>query len=269
MSLTGKFSPFAEKLYMRFVFFPNFPIKNTMKRTIQYLLLSAVAVFFLSSCVFEFLEGISGNGKVVTETRNVSDFKSIQASTGLHVYITFGKEYAVTVEADENLHEVIKTVVSSGNLRIYSEKNIRNAAAKNINVTVPALEEIEVSSAADVRGQNAFEADQLRINVSSAGELRLETHAKEIRADASSSGRMELRGDVKDFKCNVSSAGSIDADELVAKNVDVSASSAGNASVWAQDELRADASSAGSIRYKGEPTAKKIDTSSAGSITQR
>jgi hypothetical protein len=240
-----------------------------MKRTLIYFSALIGLFFLLNSCVMGFLDSISGDGNVKTVSREVADFKSIEAASGLNVFITFGNTLSLEVEADENLQDVILTEVNSGVLRVHTNKNIRNAKAKNIRITVPTLEDIEVSSAADVRCENILKTDRLEISVSSAGQLRLETNAKEVRVEASSSGSMELRGEADDLDVTVSSAGSIDADRLEAKFCKVSASSAGNAQVWVTDQLKAEASSAGNVQYKGDPADKKINTSSAGSVSQR
>lgn len=240
-----------------------------MKKATFFISALCISLLLLNSCMYPFAGSISGDGNVKIEPRDIGEFNSIEASNGLHVFITFGQPVALEVEADENLHDVIKTEVTSGTLRIFSEKNIRNAKAKNIRISVPSLEDIEVSSAADVQGENKLEADRLNISVSSAGELRLETIAKELDVDASSNASLELKGEAQEMDADVSSAGTIDADRLLVKFCRVSASSAGNASVWVSDEIIAEASSAGNIRYKGDPTNKKIDTSSAGSVTQR
>lgn len=240
-----------------------------MKRTLIFLSAIAGLIFLLSSCMMGFLDSISGDGNIKIVSREITDFKSIEASNGLNVFITFGNTLSLEVEADENLQEVILTEVNSGTLRVHTNKNIRNATAKNIRITVPTLEDIEVSSAADVRCENILKTERLDISVSSAGQLRLETDAKEVSAEASSSGSMELRGEADDLKVTVSSAGSIDADKLEVKFCKASASSAGNVKVWVTDQLNAEASSAGNVQYKGDPANKKIDTSSAGSVSQR
>jgi len=240
-----------------------------MKHIAFFFIVFTGLVFVQTSCIFDFPNSISGDGNVKVESREITDFKSIDASNGLHVYITFGNSLSLEIEADANLHDVIRTEVKSGTLHVFSERNIRNEKAKNIRITVPSLEEIEVSSAADVRCENILSTDRITISASSAGELRLETLAKEIRVDASSSGSVELIGEAQELEADVSSAGSIDAGKLMVKYCNVSASSAGSAKVWVSDELNAKASSAGSIRYKGDPGNKKIDTSSAGSVSQR
>jgi len=240
-----------------------------MKRISIFISLFAGLILTGTSCIYYSTGSIAGNGNVVTEVREIPDFKAIAVSNGLEVIITFGEPLSLQVEADENLQDIIRTEVSGGVLKVYSEKNIRKAAEKNVIITVPSLDEIDVSSAGNVKCENILNTDNLHISVSSAGKLRIETVADEINAEASSGGNVELRGTADELEVDVSSAGSIDADRLEVKNCDVSASSAGSASVWVSEELRAEASSAGNIQYKGNPSNRKVDTSSAGSVTQK
>ena len=55
------------------------------------------------------------------------------------------------------------------------------------------------------------------------------------------------------MEANLSSAGDLNAGELKANEVDISVSSAGDASVYVTERLEAKASSAGDIRYYGDP----------------
>jgi hypothetical protein len=240
-----------------------------MKRTIFFLAGYLTILISFSSCIYDFTQSISGNGNVKVESREVADFNSIDVSRGLQVHIVFGEPKSLEIEADENLHDVIRTEVTSGTLRIYSEKNIRNAKAKKIHISVQTLQEIEASSAARVTGENILNTDRLVISASSAAEIRLESDAEEIEVDASSSGSVDIKGSAEELDVDVSSAGSVDADKLQARYCNVTASSAGNASVWATEELKAEASSAGNIRYKGNPSNKQVNSSSAGSISQK
>ena len=56
---------------------------------------------------------------------------------------------------------------------------------------------------------------------------------------------------------------------IIANNVRVSVSSAGDARVYAEEEIRANSSSAGSIYYKGNATLVESRSSSAGSVVKK
>jgi len=229
------------------------------------------ALLMLPSCYIDgWNQGISGNGHVVDETRDISGFKGVHVSSGIDVYLSQGSNFEVRVEADENLQDVILTEVEGNNLVVKTERvNIRNAKSKKVHVTLPELTGLKISSAGDCVGQTPFSCEDLRLSISSAGDLKLEVEADRIDLDISSSGDADLSGNVREFDVSLSSAGDLNAFDLVAKKVDVNVSSAGDARVHATEEISMNASSAGNIYYRGDARVLESTSSSAGSISHR
>jgi hypothetical protein len=225
----------------------------------------------LNACIIDGWDhGISGNGNVVEETRNVSGFTGVHASTGIDVYLYEGDNFEVKVEADENLMEIILTEVEGKMLVIKTDRvNIRNAKSKKVFVTLPELEELKISSAGDCEGMTPFSCEDLRISISSAGDLTFEVEADRIDLDISSSGDARISGRTQDLDASLSSAGDLHAFDLIADVVDVRVSSAGDARVHANEEISMDASSAGNIYYKGDAEVVHSRKSSAGDIVRR
>lgn len=225
----------------------------------------------LSSCVINgWDQGISGNGNVETVTRDVSGFTGVQISSGIDVWLSEGDSFEVTVEADENLHDVILTEINGDLLVVKTEHvNIRNAKSKKVHVTLPKLSELKVSSAGDCDGQTSFNCDDLKLSISSAGDLTIEVYASDIEMNISSSGDARIAGSADRLSVNLSSAGDLDAFDLVAGSVNVDVSSAGDAKVHATEEITMNASSAGNIYYKGDAKVVHSSSSSAGSISRR
>lgn len=241
---------------------------RTMKKLVFF---STTMLLFLSSCVISgWDQGISGNGHVVTKSRDISGFSGVHISSGIDVYLSEGNSFEVTVEADENLHEVILTEVSGDLLVVKTDHvSIRNAKSKKVHVTLPKLNVLKISSAGDCEGQTPFHCDDLRISISSAGNLTLEVDAREIDLDISSSGDARLAGSADIFNAGLSSAGDLNAFDLIAAKVDVDVSSAGDARVHATEELSMNASSAGNIFYMGDAKILHSRSSSAGDIIRR
>lgn len=225
----------------------------------------------LQSCIIDgWDQGISGNGRVVEDERNISGFTGVKVSSGIDVYLSQGSNFEVKVEADENLHDVIVTEVEGNMLVVKTERvNIRNAKSKKVHVTLPELEALKISSAGDCVAQTPFSCEDLRLSISSAGDLKLEVEARRIDLDISSSGDADLAGTAEEFNVNLSSAGDLNAYDLIAANVDVEVSSAGDARVHATEEISMSASSAGNIYYKGDARVIHSNSSSAGNISHR
>ncbi len=234
------------------------------------LLIVTLALGSTSCIVGGWNNGISGNGNVEEETRDISGFTGVLVSSGIDVILSEGDNFEVRVVADENLMEVIETSLNGKMLEVGTDRvNIRNAKSKKVYVTLPKLTALKISSAGDCEGQNLFHCDHLELGVSSAGDLSLEVEASRIDLGISSSGDARLAGKADVFNASLSSAGDLHAFDLVAGQVKVDVSSAGGARVHATDEISMSASSAGNIYYRGDARVIKSSKSSAGDIVKK
>ncbi len=237
-----------------------------MKRQILSAFLIS-AVLLLVSCT-GFDNSISGDGNVITEYHEINDFHGIKASSGLNVFVEFGvMDNVVEVIADENLHEYISIEVNNGILKITSKRSIRRAASKDVFVKAGALDKIDVSSAAELIGENTLITEDIELGISSAGDLDLDLESGTVHVDVSSSGSAYLRGSARKLIADVSSAGDLNASGFIVEEADIDASSAADARIHVTKKIRARASSAGSVRYEGDPAERNVESSSAGNVT--
>ena len=222
------------------------------------------------SCDFYLpVERIRGDGNVVTEERDVPEFEGIKVSTGVDVYITRGEHKTLEVEADENIQEVLITEVNNGILHVYCSKNVYRAKSLKVFASTETLNNIKISSAGDVECKGTFNADRLDIGLSSAGNLFIDVEANEIDCSISSSGDVDISGSADYLYARLSSAGDLNAYDLKVEDCEISVSSAGSAKIYVTGDLKARASSAGSIYYRGDPGRIDSRSSSAGGIHKR
>jgi hypothetical protein len=238
-------------------------------KTIKILIALPLIILTAAGCVVNIQDSVTGNGRVVSQTRTTPEFTGIKVGSGIDVFLTQGESQSIIVEADENLQEWIRTEVNGSVLNIYTEKSIRLAKTKKVTITCKTLDNIEVSSAGDVTSLNQFKTDKLDISMSSAGDLKFEVEANEINVSISSAGNVNLKGKTQVLKADLSSAGDLNAYDLEARVGDITVSSAGSAKVFITEEASLRSSSAGDIDYKGEPRIKEIQTSSAGSVSKK
>lgn len=217
----------------------------------------------------QFRKTVYGNKKVVKTERDIRGFQGVRVSSGIDVFLRQGDNEKVIVEADENLHEYILTEIRDGIIHVYTNTTIRDAEMKRVHITMPDISLISTTSAGDVIGETPVQAERLRLSATSAGDIKLELYADEVDLDISSSGDMTLNGEAGRLKANLSSAGDLNAFEFKVKEADVSVSSAGDAELNVSERLRARASSAGDISYRGDPRYVDAHSSSAGSIRRR
>lgn len=232
----------------------------------------AVALFligFTACSNAQFWKSVEGHGPVVSKERKTDSFTGVKVSSGIDVYLTQSNNESVRVEADENLHEYIITDVRGDILNVYSEYNIRHAERLRVYVTMKDIKSLRTTSAGDLVGESPVTSDHLELSASSAGDIKLEVHAKTVSIDISSSGDITLKGDTDKLRADLSSAGDLNAYDLITRDADVSVSSAGDADINVTERMNARASSAGDINYKGDPKYVDAHASSAGGIHRR
>ncbi|WP_282056466.1 head GIN domain-containing protein [Maribacter luteus] len=230
--------------------------------TLVRITIALILALFLSSCGFDinfgdFGSGKKGNGNVTSETREItSEFTEVSASEGLDVYVTQGDEFGITVEADENIIDLIATDIKNDRLRIHAEENI-GRATKKVFVTLPEIAALKSSSGAHLSTENMVNSDKLEIDGSSGANIQIEMNVSEVDIDASSGANLNLSGDSQTMYVDASSGANINAKKLTSKVCHADASSGGNVSVYVSDDLTADASSGGNISYSGDANVTK------------
>lgn len=235
-----------------------------MKKIIQL-----TAVLFLMFSMQSCLNGVQGDGHVISKKRKISnDFIRIDASRGLDVYITKSKNISLEVEADENLHDLIETEVRNGTLYITATKNIYRASAKKVHVSANNINEIKINSGAEVYSENTFSSDELVVSASSGAHAKLDLKVDKLICESSSGAEIVLHGKANKFKVSSSSGSDVEAFNLVARECNASASSGSDIKLRVTDSFEANASSGADIKYKGNPSVINKNNNSGGSIRQ-
>ena len=241
-----------------------------MKTTITKLTAILFLATIVTSCGIDMFNRIDGDRNVVSKKRKINDdFTRVKVSNGLDLYIKQGNKTSLTVEADENLHEIIITEVKGDMLKIYTDRNIRRAKARKVYLTVTSLEELKATSGSDVFSENTLTASDLEVSTSSGADMRIEVDADNVTSSSSSGADLKISGKSNTHSANASSGSSISAYGLKSKDVTARVSSGADISVYAIESINARASSGGDIRYKGNPEKVQRKTSSGGGVSSR
>jgi Putative auto-transporter adhesin, head GIN domain len=189
-----------------------------------------------------------GSGVEASETRDLEPFSRLSLSGETDVVVTIGEPQSVFVRGDDNLLTDVKTEVDDDTLEISEPSNVDLDPKVGIllEITVPALQEVDVSGAGDVRVEGL------------SGDL--------FRAEVSGAGNVEASGDVDRVEAEVSGAGDIRFGALVAREATAEVSGAGDIQVHATESLAASVSGAGDITYTGDPPDLEREVSGAGEI---
>ena len=80
-----------------------------------------------------FAQKVKGSRAVTIAPREIASFETIEVDSSFDIFLTFGDQCAIEVEADDNLHEFIKTDIDNGS--ITNQASVNGTAPNNTVVT--------------------------------------------------------------------------------------------------------------------------------------
>ena len=187
-----------------------------------------------------------GSGHVVTETRIVGSFTSIQLIGAATVDVSVGKPAGLTIRGDDNILPLIRTDVSNGALVVSSKHSYSSRHDLRLEIGTPALDGVTLT------GAGTF----------SVGGI----HSNAFSLDLSGAATMILAGTTGTLDAKLSGTGTADLGNLVARDAHASLSGTGSLRVHATGSLDASVSGVGSIVYTGSPKHVRTHISGVGTI---
>jgi Putative auto-transporter adhesin, head GIN domain len=188
-----------------------------------------------------------GSGHVVTVSRTVPGFTSIELAGAATVDVTVGKPAALTLRADDNVVPLIRTEVRDGKLVVSSKHGYTTSHELHLSITTPALDGVSIT------GTGTLTADGIRANAFSL--------------DLSGAATITLAGETGALDANLSGTGTAELGDLVARDATVSLSGAGSVHVNSTASLDATVTGVGSVVYTGSPARVSTHVSGVGTVT--
>ncbi len=213
------------------------------------------------------LTTISGSGNVVSTPVPAPGFSKIEVGSAFHVSVTHGKNDSVTVRVDDNLVGRLDVGVSGNTLHIGLEPGTSvSDATLEADVTARALNGIGLSGASTVRLAGIFTGDRLDVTMSGASHLNGEMRVTGSSMELSGASNVTLTGSASQLTVKESGASKLAAERLMASDLTIDLSGASSATVFVTGTISAGVSGASALRYRGNPSFTRKDTSGASTI---
>ncbi|MBC7935151.1 MAG: DUF2807 domain-containing protein [Rhizobacter sp.] len=200
-------------------------------------------------------------------------FNKIKVSHAIKVIITQSDTESIAVSAnDEKYMDDIVTELQGSTLVIKSKGNSwtgRSNRQLKVYISFNKLEEVEVSGASDVITVGAIKQPSLKIDVSGASVFKAEVEVKTVSLDMSGASKLVLMGMADVLKADCSGASDLEAFGLTVEVANLDVSGASDIEINVSKDIKAEASGASSIRYKGTASVTNVKTSGASSIKKK
>jgi hypothetical protein len=212
-------------------------------------------------------EQVEGSGHVTKQARDVGHFTGVALAVPGNVELRIGNTEGVTIETDDNVQQMIETVVENGTLKIRPSKRNLNIHTRTLKVVVQARSVERVS----VAGSGSLESDALRgqdlkFDLGGSGSINVKgLESEAVAVSIGGSGNLKVGGgNTRRVSVSIGGSGNVELGQVKAESASVKVAGSGEATVWATNALSMSIAGSGDVNYYGDPTVSKSVVGSGG-----
>ncbi len=218
-------------------------------KLLRFLLFTLFLTGLLVGCGFNKSGGANSSEKYASEKRNDFGFREIKAGNNVILIISVREEFAVTVEGEEKYFGDVKTEVDGERLVITTKGGISPANKIRLKISMPELLSLELWGASEATVTNV-KSDSLKLQTGGTSNVEIDGEAKSLTATANGASK-------------------IDAENLKTEKTQAKTAGSSEITVFATEELNAEAIGASLIFYTGEPKTVKPNIVGSGEIRKK
>lgn len=195
-------------------------------------------------------------------------FDQLEIDGSARIRLVQGERDEVVVAGDTGSQGAVELRLVNSRLRIHAPGDWKFWTTERLQITVQVrkLSRLMLSGTGEVHAPGRFAAEQLAIGISGAGQVRFdELEVDQLRFDISGAGDGQLAGRVDELKLAISGKGKVLAEQLRVGVAVVAISGVATTRLWVTDQLRVAVAGVGQVDYWGEPVVKR-STSGLASI---
>jgi hypothetical protein len=197
-----------------------------------------------------------GHGPVRSEVREVRDFDGVHLNLTAEVTVRQGHDYAVEVEAEDNLQDEIRTIVRGHTLHISSDQCLKPNIKIKVRVSMPEIGELEINGSGDIRVPDTAKVQRLDLVINGTGNIECRLIASRLESTIRGSGDIRLAGSANEQEIRVLGSGDVNAMQLPCNSAEVRVSGSGDVHVYVIKDLDIRVTGSGDVFYKGKPALK-------------
>ena len=179
-------------------------------------------------------------------------------------------EKLVIVSDNEDVFNYVDNDIKGGVLTISTTDKNKNITKLFKSVTIKVyfktIESVSLSGVGSVKTEEMFQAKDLTATLKGTGNMHLKVQCSNFIGNMQGTGALFAKGTSDESVVRVEGVGSFEGYDFISTDMNVTVSGVGGATVLVSNRLTATINGVGSIRYKGEPETKNLNTNGLGSI---
>ncbi|MBI5856907.1 MAG: DUF2807 domain-containing protein [Sphingobacteriales bacterium] len=209
------------------------------------------------------------------EIRNVSGFHGIDVSTGITLYLSEGNAEEVAVSASKTEYrDKIVTRVENGILKIHYETKSgsinKRYESKDMKayVSYKMLDHLDVNTGAEVEISGVLKSSSLELKANTGGLVNGKVDINDMKVSQNTGSKITLSGKADKLEIDSDTGSKFMGEELSTQSCSVSASTGAKIWITAEKELKAKASTGGTVKYKGTASVSEVKVNTGGSVSK-
>lgn len=202
----------------------------------------------------------------------IGEFNTLKVSNGIDVYLSQSDNTAIAVSAADEKHKAgIKTVIENGTLHIsYDGEKGWNKKDRNLKVYVSFedLKKIYATGASDVFVIGSITVTALDIQMTGACDFKGLVKVNSLKLKLSGASDVKISGTANNVDIECSGASDVKGFDFITDYCTANISGASDVNITVNKELKAHASGASDIKYKGNAVVVEKQSGGATSITK-
>jgi hypothetical protein len=207
------------------------------------------------------------------ELREAKNFHSITISDAFDVFLTQDNEEAVAVSANETRYrELITVEVKNGVLHVGLKKEglrwMRGNKQLKAYISFRKLDKLDVRGASDIYIQGTMKAEDLKLNISGASNLKGRIESSNLVVDLSGASDITVTGHASKLDLEVSGASKFKGNNFSTDFCSAKASGASDILLTVNKEVKANANGASAVKIKGDGVITELRAGGASKVTK-
>ncbi len=204
-------------------------------------------------------------------TYKYADFDQIKANGLFEIKVVQADSFDVKVVGPRHVMDDVDIFELNGKLIFDYDgdwnlwKRRSRYSKVGVVISMPELTDVDLDGASKLYIEK-FEGKKLSVDAGGASFFQGNLSLNELIVDMNGASIITVRGTAQSVKADISGASSFEAEHFEAEYMDVEASGASRASVYATREMEIDASGASRVKYSGT---ENVDVSESGGSTVR
>lgn len=265
-------------------------------------------LIFLLFITTVFAQKIKGSRAVTISPREIGNFETIEVDNGIDVFLDFGTQCAIEIEADDNLHEYIKTELSGGNLRISTSQEFSTYKKLSLKITytsdlkivtsnddssVTGLQDIVLAdftlknsgsskifavvrapvfnmiSSGKSKAELNLTSEKSTIQLSKNTTLKALISSKEMTFDMYDKSSAQIEGDITNLTLRLDHNSKLTGKNLTAINAVIVAEGYSSSSIHVTTRVKVEATAKSEIEFYGDPKFDIVKFSDSAKLSKK